>query len=131
MLNYHEVEGDLASAVERAFGRRFASVIEASGSPLAAAAAIDLAAVGAKILVTGDYGESCAAFRWNDLLHREVELIGSNASAGAWDEAAELAVTGGLPLERLVTTRLRAEEFARGVELVRSSRREVKVVLVW
>jgi hypothetical protein len=43
----------------------------------------------------------------------------------------ELAVSDELPLERLVTTRLPAAEYAQGIELVRSSRREVKVVLEW
>ena len=34
-----------------------------------------------------------ASFPWNRILLGELELIGSNASAGAWPEAVRLAVT--------------------------------------
>ena len=61
-----------------------------------------------------------------------MELIGSNASAGAWPEAVRLAVGGDLPLDRLVTHRLPSERFREGIELVRSRHSGViKVVLEW
>jgi len=107
-------------------------VIEATGSKAAMSAALKLVAHEGKILILGDYGSLTADFPWNDLLHREIELIGSNASAGAWDEAVRLAVEEKLPLHRLVTHRLPAERFAEGMELVRSKRSDVvKVVLEW
>ena len=82
--------------------------------------------------MVGDYGAWHASFRWNHVLHREIELIGSCASAGAWPEAVRLAVEERLPLERLVTHRLPAERFQEGVELTRSRRGDVvKVVLEW
>ena len=37
------------------------------------------------------YGRGRAAFLWNRILHKELEIIGSNASAGAWPEAVHLA----------------------------------------
>lgn len=83
------------------------------------------------MLVLGDYGPARAGFRWNDLLHREIHLIGSNASAGAWDEAVRLAVAE-VPLAGLVTHRLPAERFQEGMDLLRSRRDDVvKVVLEW
>ena len=79
----------------------------------------------------GDYGDSRAGFPWNQLLHRELELIGSNASAGAWPEALRLAVAGALPLVRLVSRQFPAAAFAEALEMTRSSRDVVKVVMEW
>lgn len=130
--NYHHLPGELVAAVAGACPHRFPNVVEASGSPEAGEAALALAAPGAHALVMGDYDDARAAFPWNHLLHQEIELIGSNASAGAWPEAVRLAVAGRLPLERLVTHRLPAERFAEGVALLQSRQGDVvKVVLEW
>jgi len=130
VLNYHDAGAPLAEAVAKA-GGPFANVIEASGSPAAMAAALDVAARGGKVLVIGDYGGGKANFPWNVLLHKELELIGSNASAGAWDEAVALAAGGHVPLGRLISRCLPAAEFAKGIELARSDRSVLKVVLDW
>jgi len=59
-------------------------------------------------------------------------LIGSNASSEAWPEATKLAVEGKLPLEKLITHRIPAVEFVRGIELMRSRSNDViKVVMEW
>jgi len=132
LLNYHEFGDDLPGAVEHAAGRSFPNVIEASGSAASIKAALQLVADCGKILVIGDYGEDRSEFRWNDLLHREMEIIGSNASAGAWPEAIRLATQDGLPLHRLVTHRFPAANFAEAIELAGSHRPDVvKVVLEW
>ena len=132
VLNRHEVPGSYVEAVRQWHPALFPNVLEASGAAAGMAAALELAARQGKILVIGDYGSGRADFPWNHLLHRELELIGSNASAGAWPEAVRLATAARLPLERLVTQRLPAARFAEGVELVRSRRPDViKVVLEW
>ncbi len=131
VLNYHEAGPDLSKAVMALPGAPFPAVVEASGSPAAMQAAMEVAPHGGKILVLGDYGASRAGFPWNQLLHRELELIGSNASAGAWPEAVRLAVTGAVPLARLVSRRLPAAAFAEALEMTRSSRDVVKVVMQW
>ena len=96
------------------------------------AAALRVTAREGKVLVLGDYGASRADFEWTHLLHLELELIGSNASAGAWPEAVDLAVHGKLPLERLVSHRMPASEFIKGYELTKGKGEEVvKVVLEW
>ncbi len=132
VLNYHTLSGDLADSLLQAAGPAFPLVVEASGSPSAMQASLRLAQNCGQIMVLGDYGTGRADFAWNHLLHHELEIIGSNASAGAWPEAVRLAVEGTLPLERLVTQRLPAARFAEGVELTRARRAEVvKVVLEW
>ena len=131
-LNYHDLSGDLATAIAAAVGGDFASVVEASGSGAAMAASLDLAAQAGHILVLGDYDDARASFLWNHLLHRELEVIGSNASAGGWPEAVHLAVSGDLPLARLITHRLPATRFAEGIAWTRDRRAVViKVVLEW
>jgi len=132
VLNYHEASGDLAVAVRRAGGGQFSNVVEASGSVAAIQACLDVVTRCGRILVLGDYPGARAGFAWNHLLHQEIELVGSNASAGAWPEAVRIATEDQLPLARLVTHRLPAAQFAKGVELMRSHQADViKVVLEW
>jgi 2-desacetyl-2-hydroxyethyl bacteriochlorophyllide A dehydrogenase len=127
-LNYHALDEDLSAAC----GGDFPTIIEASGSASAISAALKLAALNGRVLVLGDYGEDHADFPWNRLLHREIELIGSNTGAGAWDEAVRLAVEGSLPLEHLMTHRLDAERFEEAVALILNRRADVvKAVLRW
>lgn len=130
-LNYHELGDDLAGAIEAAVGTKFPAIVEASGAAGAAAAAVQLAATGGRILIIGEYGQAHAAFRWNHLLVQELEVIGSNASAGAWPEAVRLAVDAKLPLDKLITTRLPAEQFQQGIDITRDDRDMIKVVLHW
>lgn len=128
----HRSAGDgLADAISAAFGGCFPNVIEASGSEEAMAAALNLSTVGGKVLALGDYAGARANFRWNHLLHRELELIGSNASAGAWPEAVRLATEENLPLHRLITHQFPAEQFSSAFDVVRNSPEAVKVVLSW
>jgi L-iditol 2-dehydrogenase/2-deoxy-scyllo-inosamine dehydrogenase len=131
-LNYHEVKGDLGDAIKAAGGRSSANTIEAAGSGAAVQACIDAAGREGKVLVVGDYEHARAGFPWMRVLIGELEIIGSNASAGAWPEAVRLATEGALTLDRLVSQRLPAARFAEGVELVRSRRPDIiKVVLEW
>jgi threonine dehydrogenase-like Zn-dependent dehydrogenase len=125
IIDYHAPGPDWPPAAA------FPTVIEASGSTAAMTTALTIAAREAKVLVLGDYGQSRADFPWNSLLHKELKLIGSNASAGAWPDAVKLATSGDLPLAKLVSHRFPAAAFADGIALVRYSRDVVKVVLDW
>jgi L-iditol 2-dehydrogenase len=132
VLDYHLKVGDLAGWVLHSDGRQFPLVVEASGSGAAMDACLDLVQPCGQVMVLGDYGLARASFAWNHLLHREIEVIGSNASAGAWGEAVRLAVSGDLNLKRLVSHRFPAERFAEAIET--SRRREsnaMKVVMEW
>ena len=130
-MNYHEAEADLAAAISALPGAPFANVVEASGSPAGVRAGMAAAAPEGKILVIGDYGDGRADFLWNQFLHKELELIGSNASAGAWTRAVELAVAGAAPLAALLSRRLPATSGVEAVELVKRFRDLIKVVLEW
>ena len=130
VFNYRSAEGELAEALGRAFGRRFPTVIEASGSAAAMAAALRLVEKCGSVLAIGDYADTRAGFAWNELLHGEWTLVGSNASADAWPEAVRLACEG-FPLERLVTHRFPAAQFQAAVAAARSCRDAIKVVMIW
>ena len=107
-------------------------MVEASGSAAAIQSCLDVVTRRGRVLMLGDYADARAGFAWNRLLLQEIELVGSNASAGAWPEAVRMATEGQLPLARLVTHRLPAAQFAEGVELMRSHQAGViKVVLEW
>lgn len=130
-VNYHAEGGALGAALAKRFGRRVPVAIEASGSPSAMDAAMELAQ-GGRILVLGDYAEARAGFAWNAILHRELTLIGSNASAGAWPEAVRLAVAQRDRLATLVTDVLPAARFGEGLALAADrARGAIKVVLEW
>jgi len=130
-FNYHDAGTDLVAGVTAALGKDFPNVIEASGSAAAMNACLDLAGRGGKVLVIGDYGVARADFPWNRLLHRELELAGSNASAGAWAEAVALAASRALPLDRLITQRFPAASCAEAIGLARTSRDVIKIVMEW
>ena len=131
-LNYHQAGADMDKTISQLFGPGLPNIVEASGSSKALEAALRAAGREARILVLGEYGADRASFAWNDLLLRELELIGSNASAGAWPEAVHLACEEQDRLEELITHRLPIEDFPRAIELTRGRREGViKVVLRW
>jgi L-iditol 2-dehydrogenase len=131
-LDYHQIAGVLAGAIRGIWSAPFPNTVEATGTLEGAGAALELAAREGHVLIVGDYGAAHADFRWNRVLLGELELIGSNASAGAWPEAVSLAIGGALPLQRLVTHRLPAARFAEGLAAMRDRRSgAIKVVLEW
>jgi alcohol dehydrogenase len=132
VLDYHQLGEELAPAVLGACGAPFPCVIEATGTAAAMQASLGVASAEGRVLLIGDYGHARAGFLWSDVLHQELELVGSCASAGAWPEAVRLAQEGELPLARLATHVLPADRFAEGIALARSHREDVvKVVLLW
>jgi threonine dehydrogenase-like Zn-dependent dehydrogenase len=112
----------------------YPNIVEASGAEQAMRTAFALAPHGGHVLVIGDYGFATARFAWNDLQHREIELIGSNASAGAWEEAVGLAVSGELPLERIATHRFPIRRYEEAFDLARDREANapaMRILLDW
>ncbi|HDR15371.1 MAG TPA: hypothetical protein ENN79_07830 [Desulfobacteraceae bacterium] len=128
IVNYH----DDAKGVSEALGKAsFKTVVEASGTASGIKTGLDCAAREGKVLAIGDYGATRADFPWNNLLHNELKLIGSNAGTDAWDEAVSLAVSGKVPLKRLISASFPASHFAHALRTVSESREAVKIVLDW
>ena len=132
VMDYRDLGDDLARGIRAASGGLFPAMLEASGAPQAVAASLHLVENAGRILVLGDYAGARANFSWNDLLHHEIQLIGSNTGAGAWDEAVEILKHKELPLEHLISHRFPAERFPEAFDLARSRREDVvKIVLEW
>jgi threonine dehydrogenase-like Zn-dependent dehydrogenase len=132
VLDYHQLGDQLAPAVLKVCGAPFPYVVEATGTAAAMQASLEVASAEGRVLLLGSYGDARASFPWNDVLHQELELIGSCASAGAWPEAVRLAGEDALPLPRLATHVLPADRFAEGMTLAGSHRGDVvNVVLAW
>ncbi len=131
-LNYRDLGGDMVAAIRAKMAYEFPLIIEATGNPVALTAGLNLVSREGKCLMIGDYGLSHAAFLWNLILIKEITLLGTNASAGAWSEAVRLAVNGEVHLSRLVTHRVPATSFADGMAITRSRKGDViKVVMDW
>jgi L-iditol 2-dehydrogenase len=123
---------NLIRVVEHHFGGKLPCIVEASGSADGLQNALGLIAREGQLLLIGDYRATRADFPWNLIVHRELQLIGSNASAGAWDEAVRLAVEERLPLKRLFSLTFPAARYEEAFALVRSQRDDVvKIVLEW
>jgi 2-desacetyl-2-hydroxyethyl bacteriochlorophyllide A dehydrogenase len=131
-FNFIQLGDDLIATIQRQFGGAFSCIVEASGSASGLENALQIINREGQILLVGDYRAARANFRWNVLLHREIELIGSNASAGGWNEAVRLAVEERLPLDRLISHTFPAAGFEEAFALVRSQGDDVvKVILEW
>ncbi len=131
-INYHELVGELAEDVVAATGCKFPTVIECSGSAKAVEACFGLVEKQGKVLILGDYAHAHANFRWNNMLWQEITLIGSNASAGAWEVATNLAVHNDIPLQNLITHRIKAEDFQTGYDAMHNRESKViKIVMQW
>ena len=127
-----EPDDALAAALVAENGGRFRTVIEASGSADAMRTAMAAAAHGGRILVLGDYEDARATFKWTQLLHWDLALIGSGGGGPETAAAVALATSGRIPLGRLATHRLPAARFAEGIALTRDrDSGAVKVVLEW
>lgn len=124
---------DPAAAIRQRLGEAgVANLVEASGSVAGLELALDVVAVGGRVLVLGGYSDGRAGFCWNDLLHREWTLIGSNTGTGAWGEAATWIRQETATLSPLVTHRYPMARYAEALATVRDrASGAVKVVLEW
>lgn len=132
-LNYHDfTSAELTECLLNQACSPFPLVLEASGSISAIHTALAAAATDARLLMIGDYGDARADFPWNKLLHREWQLIGSNASAGAWDAALTIAAEQRPALASLISHRLPIRKADEGIRLMRQRTEPVlKIILQW
>jgi len=130
-LNYHHFGEHGMESAHEVMNCLFPNVIEASGSAVAVDVAIKLASKQGKVLIVGDYQQSKASFLWNHLLHNELELIGSNASAQAWPEAVQTAITIQKDLVKLISGEWSVVKFSDAVNAVKHDRKIIKAILRW
>jgi L-idonate 5-dehydrogenase len=93
--------GFIESAMELS-GGGFDVVFEASGAPPALRSAIQLARPGATIVQIGTLGTADIPLPMNQLMTKEINLIGSMRYGNVFDEAIRLVATGRLDLRPLI-----------------------------
>lgn len=123
---------DTKKAIKKQKQAHFFNFIEASGSGEALDTLFELTSLGSRILLLGDYGEQSANLNWLEVIHKELTIIGSNASAGAWSEATDLIQSKDLLFEKLITHNFPADEFCKAVNTARKPEfNAIKVLLHW
>jgi 2-desacetyl-2-hydroxyethyl bacteriochlorophyllide A dehydrogenase len=129
VFNYFQTNSNFYTSLR---DYQFPTIVEASGASSALELAFDLTPRRGCILILGDYEDARANFFWNDLLHREIEIVGSNASAGAWQSAVQMAVNGNLPLDRIITHQIPYYSYADAIETADKRKSEcIKVMMEW
>ena len=78
-------------------------MFEASGSPAALRQALSLARTGGTIVQVGTLGTGDVSLPANQIMARELQLLGSFRYAAAFAEAVQLAASGKLQLQQLIT----------------------------
>ena len=132
-VNYHDAgEGLLEKIREAGEDQKYTNFIEATGSGHAIDILFELASTASRILIIGDYGEELAHFKWEVVVHKELEIIGSNASAEAWEDAIELALSNNMPIEDIISHSFFIEDFAEAMKVARGRDfKAIKVLLNW
>jgi len=117
-VNYHEVGDRLARRIRDLHGGSN-RVVEASGNIHAVEQAIECLGQQGCLLVLGDYRQHRAAVPMLTVLHKNLTIVGANASPGTWHRAVDLAASGLVRLAPLITHRFKRTQFHEALELVR------------
>ncbi|MCQ8832224.1 zinc-dependent alcohol dehydrogenase [Streptomyces malaysiensis] len=112
-LGAHEV---VDAAVVTA--QRWNCVIEASGNPAGLAFALEHAVPGGTVACVSLYGTGALAVDMDLVVTRDLTVRGALGSPNCWDEAIDLVAAGTVRPGRLITTRLRPADIAKGLDLV-------------
>jgi len=97
-------------------------VIEAAGSPSSFKSVLDIAGQGAKIGVVGFCEWAEAAIQPDQILTKNLTVVGSNASPGAWGRAIKLVASGEIDLKNTISHTFELDEYERAFEIVRNKR---------
>lgn len=103
-------------------------VFEASGTAMGIATALDAAGTSARVILAGDYGPGPVPTAPTTVVRKELQLIGSNASSGAWDEAVRLVSTAAVDLSAVTQLVLPFDQWPDAIQAARE-RRAPRVVL--
>lgn len=128
-LGIIEVHLDEAKGRDSIAGRDSWSVVfEASGRPAGLNAALENAEHDARVVLVSDYGSAPVATHAVKLVRKELRLVGSNASQGAWDEAVRLASTRTVDLDVISKVVVPIDRWTEALEAAREHS-AIRVVL--
>ena len=120
----------LAEVLDATGGRGADVVIEASGKPVAMAAALDVAGFRARVVNVGiDVGGQAPA-RLGLIQSKELQIRGIIGSPGVWPQTLRFLDRTGIDLSPIITSTVPLADAERAIDLVRNDRSQVKVHLV-
>lgn len=123
-------EGYLDAVLDHTAGRGADVVIEASGNPVAMAAALEVAGFRARLINMGiDVGGRVPA-ALGLVQSKELQIRGTIGSPGVWPQTLRFLERTGIDLSPIVTTSLPLVDAERAVQAVREERSQMKVHLV-
>jgi L-iditol 2-dehydrogenase len=94
--------------------------IECSGSPAAITTGLDLIKKTGKVVMIGLVGPETISIPWNDILYKELDLVGCFSSPpSSWEKALAVENEEADKLRRLVTDILPLEDWEKGFEMLR------------
>lgn len=105
-------------------------LFECSGSVAALAAGLDVVRPGGTVVIVGMAPEGLVTFPLTQLQRRELTVIGSFRYVDSFPEAVELAASGRIALEPLITSRYPLEETAAALGATKQDAIQVKAVVL-
>lgn len=119
----------LPDAVRDATGAGFDVIFEASGSPVALRQAFGLVRPGGTIVQIGTLATEEVPLPANQIMSREIKLVGSFRYGAVYEEAIRMVSRGRLDLARLVTSVLPLSAAAQAIQRASAKDGTVKVQL--
>ncbi len=117
---------ELLDRVRELAGAGFDVVFEASGAPPALRCAFDLVRPGGVIVQIGTLGTEDVPLPANQLMVREIQLLGSFRYANVFDDAIRLVAAGRLKLPSLITSVLPLAEISQAMAVAADKARTLK-----
>jgi L-idonate 5-dehydrogenase len=118
---------DLPDQVKSLTGNGFDLVFEASGAKAALRAAFDLVRPGGTIVQIGTLGTEDISLPANQLMNREINYIGSMRYGDVFGEAIQLAASGRVNLQPIISSVLPFGKFVQGLHLAADKSNSFKV----
>ncbi|MCY4115012.1 MAG: zinc-binding dehydrogenase [Chloroflexi bacterium] len=115
-------DSTVADIADLTAGRMADVAVDVTASPGAAGQAASVVRPLGTFVMAGSKGGAPVELPWDQLVAREVRVLGVNShETQAVRAAVQLAETGRYPLDRMLTHRLPLAQAAEGIELVRSA----------
>ncbi len=116
--------------IQGRFPKGFDVVIDATGVATVTEKALQYAKFGAKIVIYGvcDEEDRIQVSPY-EIFRRELKLIGSFAQTHCFDRALTYLENRTVRVDRLVTHAFSLEDYGRAIEVIRTNREAIKVVI--
>jgi 2-desacetyl-2-hydroxyethyl bacteriochlorophyllide A dehydrogenase len=109
----------------------FDLVIDCAGSAQSTRHALNVVRPGGRILLYGVYEKAVNDLDLNQVVLKDLVILGAQSDRNGWEEVIDLVTSGALNLKKLITNRFPLEEGQSAYDLVRNKEEAViKVVLL-